>query len=153
MVISNPSQNNQTTNSGIHSKASNDAGRTGTDTTSHWRGRITFSQLNAHLTDQGESILVHKLCLSPLPNTSTRQRATRTLSFTNLRNLIRMRISPIGSGQHNTLLRTGRMHPDAMASFSRPGCIPLLMEDCFQPTDFHTFIASRCSKRTFSVHS
>src|SRR6266487_2340431 len=55
------------------------------------------------------------------------------------RDLVGMRILVIAACQHDALLGTVGMDPDAMAPLSRPCGIPAPAKDNFQSTDFHIF--------------
>ncbi len=60
------------------------------------------------------------------------------------RNLIGVCIIVIAACQHDALLGTVGMDPDAMAPLSRPCGIPAPAKDDFQSTDFHTSPAFVC---------
>jgi len=57
------------------------------------------------------------------------------------RDLVGMCIIVIAAGQHNALIGTMGMDPDAMTPLSRPHGISALPKNNFQSTDFHIFPA------------
>jgi hypothetical protein len=64
------------------------------------------------------------------------------LPTTHPRDLIGMRVVIIATCQHNALLGTLGMDPDAMTPLSWSRAIAALLKDGFQSTDFHTFPVS-----------